>query len=75
MTSIFIKTPSLDDCQPRLKSASFACERKRLYPVSSQTGISCIKVVHKTWPSGTLSKMFEKEGRTKIVLLENTDLL
>ena len=48
-TGIFIKTPSLDDCQPRLKSASSARERKRLYPASFQSDISC-KVVDETWP-------------------------
>ena len=55
-TSIFIETPSLDDCQPRLKSASSALERKRLYPASSQSGISC-KVVDETWPSGQILQL------------------
>ena len=52
-TGIFMETPSLDDCQPRLKGALSARERKGLYPASSQSGISC-KVVDETWPLGAI---------------------
>ena len=60
-TGILIKTPSLDDCQPRLKSTSSARERKRLYPTSSPSGISC-KVVDEKLPSGQHTYSFSSFG-------------